>query len=114
MHRPRFRLSKSVSILERAPDPLNIASHEESSTALRGAVHSSAADLGFGARLKQAWIWVLLSGVITLLLGLLILAHWPVQHCLHERTRSSNRAVQCRILADTVEKVESCISPNFW
>jgi uncharacterized membrane protein HdeD (DUF308 family) len=24
------------------------------------------------------WIWVLLSGVVTLLLGLVILAHWPV------------------------------------
>lgn len=30
--------------------------------------------------MKQAmpWIWVLLSGVITVLLGLVILAHWPV------------------------------------
>ena len=26
----------------------------------------------------RPWIWVVLSGVITLLLGLLILAHWPV------------------------------------
>jgi uncharacterized membrane protein HdeD (DUF308 family) len=24
------------------------------------------------------WIWVLLSGIITLLLGLVIVAHWPV------------------------------------
>ena len=24
------------------------------------------------------WIWVVVSGVITLLLGLIILAHWPV------------------------------------
>jgi uncharacterized membrane protein HdeD (DUF308 family) len=24
------------------------------------------------------WIWVVLSGAITLLLGLIILAHWPV------------------------------------
>jgi uncharacterized membrane protein HdeD (DUF308 family) len=27
---------------------------------------------------ETPWIWVLLSGVITLLLGVLILAHWPV------------------------------------
>jgi uncharacterized membrane protein HdeD (DUF308 family) len=27
---------------------------------------------------ETPWIWVLLSGAITLLLGLLILAHWPV------------------------------------
>src|SRR6266478_8147520 len=27
---------------------------------------------------ETPWVWVLLSGVITLLLGLLILAHWPV------------------------------------
>jgi uncharacterized membrane protein HdeD (DUF308 family) len=24
------------------------------------------------------WIWVVVSGLITLLLGLIILAHWPV------------------------------------
>ena len=24
------------------------------------------------------WIWVVVSGVITVLLGLIILAHWPV------------------------------------
>jgi uncharacterized membrane protein HdeD (DUF308 family) len=34
--------------------------------------------LGFGMKRETPWIWVLLSGVITLLLGLLILAHWPV------------------------------------
>jgi uncharacterized membrane protein HdeD (DUF308 family) len=34
--------------------------------------------LGFGMKRQSPWIWVVLSGVITLLLGLLILAHWPV------------------------------------
>jgi uncharacterized membrane protein HdeD (DUF308 family) len=34
--------------------------------------------LGFSMKRETPWIWVLLSGVITLLLGLLILAHWPV------------------------------------
>jgi uncharacterized membrane protein HdeD (DUF308 family) len=24
------------------------------------------------------WIWVVLSGIVTLLVGLIILAHWPV------------------------------------
>jgi uncharacterized membrane protein HdeD (DUF308 family) len=24
------------------------------------------------------WVWVLVSGIITLLLGLVIVAHWPV------------------------------------
>ena len=24
------------------------------------------------------WVWVVVSGVVTLLLGLIILAHWPV------------------------------------
>jgi uncharacterized membrane protein HdeD (DUF308 family) len=30
--------------------------------------------------MKQAapWIWVVLSGLITFLIGLVILAHWPV------------------------------------
>ena len=34
--------------------------------------------LGFSMKREMPWIWVVLSGVITLLLGLLILAHWPV------------------------------------
>jgi uncharacterized membrane protein HdeD (DUF308 family) len=34
--------------------------------------------LAFGMKRESPWIWVLLSGVITLLLGLLIWAHWPV------------------------------------
>ena len=34
--------------------------------------------LAFGMKRETPWIWVLLSGAITLLLGLLILAHWPV------------------------------------
>jgi uncharacterized membrane protein HdeD (DUF308 family) len=34
--------------------------------------------LAFSMKQEMPWIWVLLSGVITLLLGLLILAHWPV------------------------------------
>ena len=34
--------------------------------------------LAFSIKQEAPWIWVLLSGVITLLLGLLILAHWPV------------------------------------
>jgi uncharacterized membrane protein HdeD (DUF308 family) len=34
--------------------------------------------LGFSMRQGSPWIWVVLSGVITLLLGLVILAHWPV------------------------------------
>jgi len=34
--------------------------------------------LAFSIKRETPWIWVLLSGVITLLLGLLILAHWPV------------------------------------
>jgi uncharacterized membrane protein HdeD (DUF308 family) len=34
--------------------------------------------LAFSMKRETPWIWVLLSGVITLLLGLLILAHWPV------------------------------------
>jgi uncharacterized membrane protein HdeD (DUF308 family) len=34
--------------------------------------------LAFSLKQEIPWIWVLLSGVITLLLGLLILAHWPV------------------------------------
>ncbi len=34
--------------------------------------------LAFSMKQEAPWIWVLLSGAITLLLGLLILAHWPV------------------------------------
>ena len=34
--------------------------------------------LAFSMKRESPWIWVLLSGVITLLLGLLIWAHWPV------------------------------------
>jgi uncharacterized membrane protein HdeD (DUF308 family) len=34
--------------------------------------------LGFSMKRETPWIWVVLSGVITLLLGLLILARWPV------------------------------------
>jgi len=34
--------------------------------------------LAFSMKQETPWIWVLVSGVITLLLGLLILAHWPV------------------------------------
>ncbi len=34
--------------------------------------------LAFGMKEGAPWVWVLLSGVVTLLLGLVILAHWPV------------------------------------
>jgi uncharacterized membrane protein HdeD (DUF308 family) len=34
--------------------------------------------LAFSMKQETPWIWVALSGVVTLLLGLLILAHWPV------------------------------------
>ena len=34
--------------------------------------------LAFNMKRESPWIWVFLSGAITLLLGLLILAHWPV------------------------------------
>ena len=34
--------------------------------------------LAFNMKQETPWIWIVLSGVITLLLGLLILAHWPV------------------------------------
>jgi uncharacterized membrane protein HdeD (DUF308 family) len=34
--------------------------------------------LGFGMKEEMPWLWVVLSGVVTLLLGLVILAHWPV------------------------------------
>jgi uncharacterized membrane protein HdeD (DUF308 family) len=34
--------------------------------------------LGFSMKQGTPWLWVAFSGVITLLLGLVILAHWPV------------------------------------
>jgi uncharacterized membrane protein HdeD (DUF308 family) len=34
--------------------------------------------LAFSMREGSAWLWVVLSGVVTLLLGGIILAHWPV------------------------------------
>jgi uncharacterized membrane protein HdeD (DUF308 family) len=34
--------------------------------------------LAFSMREGAPWIWVVVSGMITLLLGLVILAHWPV------------------------------------
>jgi uncharacterized membrane protein HdeD (DUF308 family) len=34
--------------------------------------------LGFSMQQGSPWIWVVMSGIITLLLGLIILAHWPV------------------------------------
>jgi uncharacterized membrane protein HdeD (DUF308 family) len=34
--------------------------------------------LAFSMKESMPWIWVVVSGVITLLLGLIILAHWPV------------------------------------
>src|SRR5262249_2850350 len=34
--------------------------------------------LAFNMKREMPWIWVALSGVITLLLGLLILARWPI------------------------------------
>lgn len=34
--------------------------------------------LAFSMKRESPWIWVLLSSVVTLLLGLLILAHWPI------------------------------------
>jgi uncharacterized membrane protein HdeD (DUF308 family) len=34
--------------------------------------------LSFSMKRETPWIWVALSGVITLLLGLLILARWPI------------------------------------
>jgi uncharacterized membrane protein HdeD (DUF308 family) len=34
--------------------------------------------LAFGMKQEMPWIWVVVSGVITLLLGGMILAHWPV------------------------------------
>jgi uncharacterized membrane protein HdeD (DUF308 family) len=34
--------------------------------------------LGFNMKQGMPWLWVVLSGVVTLLLGLVIVAHWPV------------------------------------
>jgi uncharacterized membrane protein HdeD (DUF308 family) len=34
--------------------------------------------LAFSMQSTMPWMWVLLSGVITMLLGLVIVAHWPV------------------------------------
>jgi uncharacterized membrane protein HdeD (DUF308 family) len=34
--------------------------------------------LAFSMKREQPWVWLLLSSIVTLLLGLLILAHWPV------------------------------------
>jgi uncharacterized membrane protein HdeD (DUF308 family) len=34
--------------------------------------------LAFSVQAMMPWIWVLVSGIITLLLGLVIVAHWPV------------------------------------
>jgi uncharacterized membrane protein HdeD (DUF308 family) len=34
--------------------------------------------LGIGMPSGSPWVWVVISGVVTLLLGLIILAHWPV------------------------------------
>jgi uncharacterized membrane protein HdeD (DUF308 family) len=34
--------------------------------------------LAFSMKTEMPWVGVALSGVITLLLGLVILAHWPV------------------------------------
>jgi uncharacterized membrane protein HdeD (DUF308 family) len=34
--------------------------------------------LAFGMKSESPWLWVLLSSLVTLLLGVLILAHWPV------------------------------------
>jgi uncharacterized membrane protein HdeD (DUF308 family) len=34
--------------------------------------------LGFSMKRGMPWIWVVLSGGVTLLLGLVILNHWPV------------------------------------
>jgi uncharacterized membrane protein HdeD (DUF308 family) len=34
--------------------------------------------LGFTMRSDSPWVWVVISGLITLILGVIILAHWPV------------------------------------
>jgi len=34
--------------------------------------------LGFNMKAGSPWMWIVFSGLITLLLGVIILAHWPV------------------------------------
>jgi uncharacterized membrane protein HdeD (DUF308 family) len=34
--------------------------------------------LGFNMKAGSPWVWVVISGLITLILGVIILAHWPV------------------------------------
>ncbi len=34
--------------------------------------------LAFGMKNEAPWVWIALSGLVTFLLGLVILAHWPV------------------------------------
>jgi uncharacterized membrane protein HdeD (DUF308 family) len=34
--------------------------------------------LAFSMQAMMPWVWVLVSGIITLLLGIVIVAHWPV------------------------------------
>ena len=34
--------------------------------------------LAFSVKREKSWIWLLLSSLVTLLLGILILAHWPI------------------------------------
>lgn len=34
--------------------------------------------LAFSMKAQTMWVWVLISGIVTLLLGVVILAHWPV------------------------------------
>jgi uncharacterized membrane protein HdeD (DUF308 family) len=34
--------------------------------------------LAFSMKRESPWVWVLVSSIVTMLLGLLILAHWPV------------------------------------
>jgi uncharacterized membrane protein HdeD (DUF308 family) len=34
--------------------------------------------LGFSMRAGSPWVWIVISGLITLVLGVIILAHWPV------------------------------------
>lgn len=34
--------------------------------------------LAFAVRPEQPWLWILLSGLVTLVLGIIILARWPV------------------------------------
>jgi uncharacterized membrane protein HdeD (DUF308 family) len=34
--------------------------------------------LGFNMKAESPWIWVVVSGLITLILGVIILVHWPI------------------------------------